>query len=103
MDGCPAAISIPLRRAANFRSAALRINLKLHACLFPAKAPLSRNSYVRKKFVLQSNRLRLLPRVPRQTRGVPINAQLLRASRAQLVLRQHAKNRFTDHPVGLGL
>src|SRR2546422_775100 len=52
---------------------------------------------------LQRNSLRLLPRVPRQSCGIPVHAQLLRAPRAQLVLRQHAENRLANHPVRLRL
>src|SRR6266478_2733854 len=47
--------------------------------------------------------LRLLSRVPRQARRVPVHAQLLRAPRPEFVLRQHAENRFADHPVRLRL
>src|SRR5213082_882603 len=102
MDDCPAAISIPVRSAANIHSAVLRINLKLHACVFPAKAPLRRNSLraEKNKSGLQRDGLRLLPGVPRQTGGVAVNSQLLCPPRAQLVLRQHTENGLTDHPVG---
>src|SRR5260370_18646289 len=36
-------------QGSKFLCRCVRTNLKLHACLFPAKAPLRRNSYVRKK------------------------------------------------------
>src|SRR6267378_7876342 len=45
--------------------------------------------------------LRLLPGVPRQSRRIPVHAQLLRAPRPQLVLRQHAEARLAHHPFRL--
>src|SRR5258708_12683167 len=73
MDDRPAVIPIPFRVAAKIPSAALRINLKLHVCLFPAKAPLRRNSYVRKnQSRLQRNGPRLFtPNPQKAVRGRP--------------------------------
>src|SRR5260370_1380370 len=51
---------------------------------------------------LQRDSPRILPRVPRQSRRIAINAQLLRPPRAQLVLRQHPENRLANHPIRLG-
>src|SRR5208337_4142468 len=53
--------------------------------------------------LLNSNGLRLLPRVPRQAGRVTIHAQFLRTARAQLIFRQHAQDRFANHPLRLGL
>src|SRR6266851_154530 len=42
--------------------------------------------------------LRLLSRVPRQARRVPVHAQLLRAPRPEFVLRQHARDLRRQSP-----
>src|SRR5713101_1682929 len=104
LDDCPAAISIPVRAAANILSAACGSISNFTSAYSPLRHHLEGTATCGKnKSRLQRNSLGLLPRVPRQTSGIPVDAQLLRAPRAQLVLRQHAENRFADHPVRLGL
>src|SRR5208283_263820 len=80
--------------------------------LLPAKAPL-RKELLRAENQSRAqappepnskrNLLRLLPRVPRQTHGVAVDTQFLGTARAQLVLRQHAKNGFANDPFRLAL
>src|SRR5713101_5902037 len=113
LDDCPAAISIPVRAAANILSAACGSISNFTSAYSPLRHHLEGTATCGKKtnFAysetpaagLNRYRLRLLPGVPRQTRRISVHAQFLRAARAQLVLRQHSKNGFANHPIGLGL
>src|SRR5205809_235940 len=104
MDDCPAAISIPVRSAANI----LPLFCGSISNFTPAYSPLRHHlegtaTCGKNESRLQRNGLRLLPGVPRQTCGVSVNAQFLCPPRAQLVLRKHPENRLADLPVGFGL
>src|SRR5579862_5789158 len=65
--------------------------------------PQSPKPYPTGRLRLQRDGLRLLPRMTCQTGCIAVNPKLLRAASAQLVLGQHAQNRFANHPVGLVL
>jgi hypothetical protein len=62
-------------------------NLEAHSVKGRAKPNVTAHSL---KAVLQGDRLRLLPRVPDQTGGIAINAQLFGTACAQFILGQHA-------------
>src|SRR5437899_12161794 len=69
---------------------------QLHNAWLPAKAPLRKEQLRAEKIQsnLQRHRLRLLSCVPRQTRRIPVDAQLLPAARAQFVFQPNPATRL---------